>query len=471
MFRSLRSAIALALCACLLAVPARSQPTPSATPPTEPDNPPWPIRVGLRIAELRQKVPTVDRVVLVPDEATFLAAIQQWSLAGRWPILINDDRYTPLFLQRFQPAEVVRLPAVGTPLPAGENLREAMQNAIAPAWNSPDARSLSAVWRRLNWTPPGVVFTWERDTAWPAAVALAADRGQPLKFLEGDFGSPNSDLTDALIWNQLNGGVEQGVEETGYAYSGQGDAIDTVTVVRDLPVRYNNQATTDLLARHPTQKRWAVTGWLFGSSQRALYQAMCAIFLPTESVLLYNSYAAEKEPWITYSTDDAAEFFQAGGLSVRHVKPPEAKRSTWLGLNEPTPFPFDLMLMSSRGPRHIFRVGQGNAALDDIPTLATPTAIHLIHSGSAAAPGDPNTVAGRWLDNGAYAYIGSVREPYLTAFIPPNVMTARLLRGTPFLMAARHYNLEPWRITTIGDPLMILMPPRDRLPPQNVPLR
>lgn len=424
----------------------------------------------MRVAELREKVPTVNRVVLVPDEATFLAAIGQWSLAGRWPILIDDDRYAPLFLNRFQPAEVIRLPAVGTSLPSGEALRAQMQAAIAPAWNAPDANSLPAVWQRLNWTPPGVVFTSELDSAWPAAVALAADRGQPLKFLSGDFGAPDSDLTDTLRWNQLNGAIERGVEETGYDYRGQGDAIDTVTVVRDLPVRVNNRATTDLLARHPTQKRWGVAGWLFGSSERSLYQAMCAIFLPTESVLLFNSYAADKEPWITYSTDDSAEFFQAAGVSVRHVKPPEASGDTWRALNDPTPFPFDLMLMSSRGPRDLFRVGRGNANVNDIPTLATPTAIHIIHSGSAAAPGDPDTVAGRWLENGAYAYVGSVREPYLTAFIPPNVMTARLLRGTPFLMAARHYNREPWRIATIGDPLMILTPPRDRLSPNRVPL-
>jgi hypothetical protein len=55
----------------------------------------------------------VDRVVLVPDEATFLQAISEWSLQGRWPILIEDDTYTPMFLRRFQAAEVIRLEATG----------------------------------------------------------------------------------------------------------------------------------------------------------------------------------------------------------------------------------------------------------------------------------------------------------------------------------------------------------------------
>ncbi|MEO0854775.1 MAG: hypothetical protein AAFY15_14915, partial [Cyanobacteria bacterium J06648_11] len=212
---SLRAAIALALSALLFGIPARSQPTPSVVPePVDPDGIPWPVRVGRRVVELRTKIPTVDRVVLVPDEATFLAAIQDWSLAGRWPILIDDDRYAPLFIERFQPAEIVRLPAVGTALPAGTELRTAMSEAIAPAWNAPDARSLPAVWKRLNWTPPGVVLTWENDPAWLAAVALAADRGQPLAFLPGDYGEVNGTFLDPLQWNQLNSQILDAVEAT-----------------------------------------------------------------------------------------------------------------------------------------------------------------------------------------------------------------------------------------------------------------
>ncbi|MEO0852912.1 MAG: hypothetical protein AAFY15_05345, partial [Cyanobacteria bacterium J06648_11] len=145
-------------------------------------------------------------------------------------------------------------------------------------------------------------------------------------------------------------------------------------------------------------------------------------------------------------------------------------RKTWLSLSETTPFSFDVVLMSSRGPRKSFRVGAGRAHVSDIPQPSTPTAIHLIHSGSAAAPADPDTVAGRWLERGAYAYVGSVREPRLSAFVPPKTMTARLLSGAPFLLAARLYDLRPWRITTIGDPLMVLMRARDRLPPERLPL-
>src|SRR4028118_409618 len=83
---------------------------------------PWPVQTGLRAAIVRSKIPTVNRVVLVPDEATFLAAIQKWNLKGNWPILIEDDKYAPMFLQRFQPEEIVRLPSIKEQLPKGKQL-------------------------------------------------------------------------------------------------------------------------------------------------------------------------------------------------------------------------------------------------------------------------------------------------------------------------------------------------------------
>jgi len=81
----------------------------------------WPTRTGLRIANLRANIPTIDRIVLVPNEATFLAAVEQWSIKGRWPILIEDAQYTPMFMRRFHPTQVIRLPSVTTPLPAWFN--------------------------------------------------------------------------------------------------------------------------------------------------------------------------------------------------------------------------------------------------------------------------------------------------------------------------------------------------------------
>jgi hypothetical protein len=114
------------------------------------------------------------------------------------------------------------------------------------------------------------------------------------------------------------------------------------------------------------------------------------------------------------------------------------------------------MFMNSRGGKSNFAVGNGDAVVKDIPHLNTPMAIHLIHSFSAATPNHVDTIAGRWLDYGVYAYVGSVDEPYVTGFVPPQAMIARLSLNVPFLVAARYIDTPPWKITTIGDPLLLI---------------
>jgi hypothetical protein len=91
-------------------------------------------------------------------------------------------------------------------------------------------------------------------------------------------------------------------------------------------------------------------------------------------------------------------------------------------------------------------------------------AIHIIHSWSMQIPQLRETVGGRWLANGAYAAVGSCWEPYLGAFVPPPLVANRCVSFVPFLVSARWWNNEgalwkPWRVVTIGDPLMLCAPP------------
>lgn len=432
----------------------------------------WQAQVGFRVSALAARIPTVDRVVVVPDEATFLSALCQWSLDGRWPILLADDRYTPMFIERFQPAEVIFVPSVKQSLASGR--RQAMQSAIAAAWDTPNPEVLGQRWQALGWEPPGVVITAEADSAALGAVTLAAAWGQPLRFLEGDFGSPNRSLSPEQ-WQRLQAAVEQVVKETGYAYSQLGDAIDTVTLVRQLAVKYHPSenaedqlAVTDGLARHANGDRWAIVGWIYGSAPRAVYQAMCSIFLDVESALLYNSYPPQS-PWQQYAMDSAAQQLADLGVDVTLLQPPEAGLKTWRSLADPA-WEFDLIFVNSRGGKAAFDVSQGQATVEDIPKLNVPAAIYFIHSWSATAPEDANTVAGRWLKNGAYAYIGSVHEPYLSAFVPPKFVVENLSLSVPFLIAARQPNAPAWKVTTIGDPLMLIRQPRPRISPQALPL-
>ncbi|OCR00884.1 hypothetical protein BCD67_24495 [Oscillatoriales cyanobacterium USR001] len=435
---------------------------------------PWPVQSGLRIATLRENVPTVNRVVLVPNEATFLAAMQKWSLQGRWPILIEDTKYTPMFIERFKPAEIIRLPSVKEPLSKGKKLEESIITGLAAAWNATDIPSLKNTWLQLGWEPPGVVISSINDPAWPAAIALAADRGQPLVFVEGNFGKPN-DTLNLDKWQRLQKIVTKAVETTGYPYRNLGDSIDTVTLVRQLAVKYESLrkkdeqlAVTDGLARDINGDRWAAVGWIYGSSTRSLYQAMCSIFLDFQTAMLYDSYPAEGN-WKKYEITSAANQLTGMGLSVEQVQKPEASLKRWQDLTS-RKWDFDLIFINSRGNPDKFFVGDGDALVKDIPKLKYPAAIHLIHSWSATTPDDRNTVAGQWLDRGVYAYVGSVHEPFLAAFLPPKIIVERLSAGAPFLIASRLLEAVPWKITTIGDPLMIVSQPRLRVPPSQQPM-
>jgi hypothetical protein len=439
----------------------------------------WPIQLGLRMARLRSNIATVDRVVLVPDQITFLYAIQQWSLRGRYPILIEDKRYTPLFIKRFHPAEVIRLRSLKHRTLSAAAQRQLMFKAEAHAWNVENSQSLNQLalkqqWQKLGWQPPGVVITSINDPASSAAVALAAAWGQPLMFLEDDFGKPNDSLNPEQ-WQRLDRSIRKAVADTGFAYSGLGDAIDTVTIARQLAVKYqsvqnpNDQlAVTDGLARNSDGTRWAIAGWIYGSAERSVYQAMCSIFLDAQTALLYDSYPKEGV-WLNYDMNGAASDLRRVGLKLKLIEQPLANIASWQKLTK-SGLDFDIIFVNSKGDPASFDVGGGQATVKDIPKLLSPAAIHFIHSWSTTTPDDINTVAGKWLDNGAYVYVGSVHEPYLSAFVPPNLIIKRLLASVPFLVSVRIMSPSPWKITTIGDPLMMLTKQRRRLSPKTSPL-
>jgi len=416
----------------------------------------WQLTLGNKIQTLRKAIPTASRVVLVPDPATFLKAIQQWNLQQRYPILIEDDRYTPLFLNRFQPEEIIRLSSVKQSLPF--HLKTAMENAVAAAWESDD-QSLQQTWKQLEWEPPGIVITSVNDPAWVAAVALAADRGQPLKFLEGYYGKVNQTLSSRGFKN-LTQEIDFLVKRSGYEYRELGDAIDPLTLVRMLPVKYrspNNhdlRAVTDGIARKEDGSRYAIAGWIYGSPERALYQAMAAIFLDSETALLYDSYP-KTSSWQQYHFEPAIPLLKQAGLNIQHIEQPNASQKTWQDITS-QPWNFDLAFINSRGGKANFAVGDGDASVEDIPQLKVPTAMHFLHSFSATTPNDIDTIAGRWLNNGVYAYVGSVDEPYVSGFVPPKYILAQLSLNIPFLAASRYTDAPPWKITTIGDPLMVI---------------
>ncbi len=455
--------------------PTQKQP---ASPSTE--DIPWPSRPGLRIAALRSKVPTVDRVVLVPDEATFLEAISEWSLGGRWPVLFEDDQYAPMFIRRFKPAEVIRKPATQEKLPRNEALEESLRSIVSAAWRGGDKAepaetplSTEDRFKQAGWTPPGVVITSTKDDAWPAALALAADRGQPIVFLSEGFGHPST-ILKAEDWTRLNTAVDSLVAATGYSYDQLGDDIDTITLVRELPTKYvdvddpsgnSRNAVTDGLAR--TGKiRWGIAGWIFGSTTQTTYMAMCSIFLEHESALLFDTYP-NQPGWSRYAMNKPADRLRELGLEVQHIASPVATAAAWETL-APSGVTDDLIFVNTKGNQNWFEAADGvRVFVHDVPILNAPAAVHFVHSWSCFSPSSRNTLAGRWLERGAYAYVGSVQEPTLSAFVPPELLVDRLRSAVPFLIAARVWEFAPWRVATIGDPLMIMLKEIPRIGPET----
>ncbi len=63
-----------------LALAAQAEPAPQVE---EPGLPQWASRLGLRVEVANQAFPIVDRVVLVPDSATYVDELSRWTPQGR----------------------------------------------------------------------------------------------------------------------------------------------------------------------------------------------------------------------------------------------------------------------------------------------------------------------------------------------------------------------------------------------------
>ncbi len=99
---------------------------------------PWQYQLGIRSAALMERIVVIDRVVLVPDLATWLDEIGRWKQGAQWPVLLEDDRFTPLFVRRFQPRQLLRRASVGRSLPSDPQALEQLVNRTAvKAWGLP----------------------------------------------------------------------------------------------------------------------------------------------------------------------------------------------------------------------------------------------------------------------------------------------------------------------------------------------
>lgn len=451
--------------------PMVQQPTPAAAQ----QQLPFPLRFGARSEWLAQKQGVLNQVVLVPDGATYLDEIRQWTIDRRWPVLIEDDHFTPLFLQSFAPERVFRRASVGA-MPAVEARSAALEGAAAHAW-VPGAASMKEALAGRGVPSIGVVLYDPADPAWPAAVALAAGRGQVIVPLVGNWGAPNDQL-DPDRTTALCDAVRDAVAGTGLAWNGLGDEVDAVTICRSMagkgtpgeriefaspfgPARRNEPiATTDALCRIAdgrTPRRWAIAGWIFGSEVRSAYAAMCSLFLVQKSAWLNDCVAYPSNPGARlYEVREATELLAKAGFAAQTIRFAPAGVGEWRKRAAEGWAP-DLQFINSMGNVDTFTILQDHdAKVREIPSIGRPMGLHMIHSFSLAAPESPICVGARWLDHGVFAYVGSVHEPMLIAFVPPALVAQRISVGVPLLVAGRWLEGEGdrcWRVQTIGDPL------------------
>jgi hypothetical protein len=419
----------------------------------------WAVALGLRVEQVSRMFPTVDRVVLVPDAATYVDELSRWSPQGRWPVLILDRHFAPMFVRRFEPAQVIRRDPVGG---GPEITRARLESIVVGAWGGdPRTEAIDDVFARLGYVPPGVVIASTEDPAWTAAVALAAGRGQPIGWIDGSFGRPNQAL-DPDAMSRLQAAADGLVAATGRPHAALGDAIDAITLCRAVGGRVNLapagskaeiRAVTDVLGRDGYGPRYACTGWIFGDEVRCAYAAMCSLFLQRTRFMLINAYPADGG-WGAYDVGGAATRLSAWGAAAVVRRGDQAGMRAWLRML-PGGIRHDVIVMNSKGNATFFDLADGRASAGDVPVLNEPAAVHFIHSWSMRSPESPGTVAGCWLQRGAYAYVGSTDEPTLAAFVPPEELVRRWTAGVPFLVAARRWDDSPaWKVNTFGDPLM-----------------
>jgi hypothetical protein len=448
----------------------------------------------------------VDQVCLVPDMTAFLDAIAFWDDRHFFPILIDEPAWTLPFLRAFRPARIVRYGgrsagagAVSKPAhdSAVDDLDAVWSEALAAvsrAWSSPtsagdtDLADASLPPTALGIIPPGVVISDPEAPMLAGAVALAAGRFQPMVRVrplevqrQASASSPPHRFREILTlpeaWNMAMM-VERQVASLGRPYDRLGDQCDFLTIASDWPYRYalglgdqsvrGGFALDDLIGRRLERRargnwtdqvraRWAFTGRLLGGPAESVAHALGALFLQPTSTLLWNTYRGG-QPWSQYTMDRAARDLRptsAGAEGILMRTAGRADLASWHRTVDPVNR-FGLVMINSSGGPDFFQITGGVGRPGDIPR-GLPTAVAMIHSFSAADPTDPQTIAWRWIAQGAFSYFGSVNEPFLLSFRTPSVVAELLAAEIPFVAALRQGENEtfgiPWRLSYLGDPL------------------
>ncbi len=471
-------ALTLLLLSMVLPIsPARAEPTLIKLRPglgeglAQSDRAPAVQRLGIRASLVKRARIVIPDVVIVEDEASYLSAISAWTPGVVFPVLWDDGSVRSAedisrFVRAFNARSVVRFRAADSanPGPREASIRAAWASAVGAA-PSPEPSDALRLQQAQGITPPGLVITSMRDPAWPGALALGAGRFQPIRFIDKPRGSVSAALSQSA-GEALAKQIETFAEESGLSWKAQGDDLDAITLCIDGPIKIKTAdqprtfvALTDRIGRlgaGGAGERWAWSGQITGPEPVSAYRAMCALFLETTSAWLFDAYPPTAE-WAAFDANAAAALLRKRDIAtIVHDTPNQGKRDWRLGALRP--LEAGLVMVNSKGNVDFFDLAPGRGAPGDIPFLSRPAIVHFVHSWSLARAGDRNTVGGRWLERGAYAYLGSVQEPYLQSFMPTPSLASRLLAGLPWGAAVRVDAGPVWKLAVLGDPLITISP-------------
>lgn len=491
-----------------LAAAAGAQTPPAAgTPAPQPQSmdintlPPG-LKLGVRASFVQRQLGVAPTLVLVPDEASYVAAVSAWATkpdgAVRFPVLFDDGSYLAQqqiarFVRAFKPTSVVRwqAPEGKREWPKDTTARQTMiENAAASVWGAKSAADLKARFDEMKFQPPGVVVAWPDDAAWTGALALAAGRGQPILWIKPPHGDPDSAISPAQA-DDISRAITTSLDAAGYSYSKLGDTIDAVTIALSTGVKLQLPpedkramlALTDVVGREPREPRsgrWAYASQLLGDRNAATYDAMCSMFLTPDRAWLVDGYDASN-PW---DMTKAAEPLARVGIKAEVADAPSGVGlsqvlSRLAGSRSPAAdkdtsgFGVDagFIAFNTSGNSDFFEMKPGTGRPVDMPILHRPASVYFVHSWSAYLPARRACISGMWRERGAYAYVGSVHEPLLGGFTQTPMFTTRLAAGVAWAAAPREDGGKCWKIAVFGDPLMTVGPQGPRLAADVLPLK
>lgn len=434
------------------------------------DSLPPPVKLGQRAKALKQRLRARPIVVLVKDQAEFADAVTAWKLPWDfWPVLIDDGgditrENIARFVRAYKPRAVVRwAPQPGAePWPADAAARGArITSAYHGAWDSGSMAEVIENWRAERHRAPGLVLTNPDDPAWPAALTLAAAKGQRLAFIDIPRGEPGDTMSAEQV-AALVLATEEAARATEMTWDSTGDDLDALTLVANTPSKIraiagggvmHTLALTDRLCRKPDTERWGWAGMIFGDSATAAYRAMCSVFIGIEDAWAFDGYAVGSVPG-QYNLKPITEILMGTPYKAAfdHMRTgaAEFRRATAAGITG------GIVYVNTKGTMWNFELAPGRLYSFDVPFLNMPGVVHFTHSFSAQVVNHRSAIAGRWLENGAFAYFGSVDEPFLNAFVMgPDFFLRFFFYGATFPGAARFEKHPIWKLNYYGDPLVI----------------